>query len=297
MIVEVLKMLDLDSVLESSQIGAILEQNTDRLNPTLRCGVPVRCFLCHGSGRLSTKRLNPRFDRHSVEPQYLIEEKTCPVCNGNRELLLWPERLCFDVPDDVAEKVGKGIPVCNEKFCGFQLGGKEADELNRFPFYCGQPLYVIPESFGETRVYRGNHEDASAACTKLTFLFGRLMKVAILTPRSSSGVREVVNRFRRREIPDSTPMSISASRIADCRDIPMDRYGHPLLKPEKSAVSSPDVLWGNRRMESARQTASRYEGMWIVGAHRSLAAIDKIDLPTLAQHCRDSKSKTTANIK
>ncbi len=276
MIIDTLNLFELNTIVELSRIGVALEHNLDQLQSTQKIGPSVRCFFCRGSGKESNKRNNPAYRPNSASVRYIIETKPCPICDDNGFRPLWPERFCFSMPPEVTKEIGQKIEICEEKFCGFQLGGKQEEELKRFVFYRKKPLYTFPNSFGETRVYAGNHQDQSAACTWLTFMFGRLLSVSILTSQIKGGAEEGLERYHQGEISDTTPMFINVFRIQNRADIPLDLRGNPLLRPVR-----PENF----------DDPPRYDGMLIVGAHSSLSVIAGMDLPALAKRTRNSQSQ------
>lgn len=274
MISDVLKMLKLDTVVELSRMGAILDLNAAKLTPAKSTGVPIRCFFCKGSGKYSKKVPNPQYRPNSAYSRYIIQYKACPVCDGNGKSPLWNERFIFNVPPDVSNEIGEHIKVCPETFCGFQLGGKKSDELNRYVFYRKQPLFTIPYAFGESVVYAGNHQDQSAVCTYLTFMFDRLLGVMILSPYPNDGLEEGLLRYHQGEVSSASPMSIDALRIRDPGSIQVDLRGRPLLKPLRPVNIEDDP---------------RYDGMLVIGYHNCLGVITGMDLPALAERCKQCK--------
>lgn len=274
MIQDVLKMLKLDAVVELSRLGALLDRNAAKLTPAKRTGVPIRCHFCRGSGKYSKKINNPKYRKGSAYSHYLIEYKACPVCDGKGKRPLWKERFCFNVPQDVAQEIGKHINVCPETFCGFQLGGKKSDELNRHVFYRKRPLYRMPYAFGETVVYAGNHQDRTASCTFLVFMFDRLLGVMVLSPYPKGGLEEGLERYHQGDVSSASPMFIDAYRIQDRASVPFDLRGRPLLKPLRA---------------KNYQDESRYDGMLVGGCHSCLGVIAEMDLPALAEKCKQCK--------
>jgi len=274
MISAVLTMLKLDAVVELSRLGAILDRNAAKLTPAKTTGTQVRCFFCMGSGKYSKKVPNPLYKPNSACARYIIQTKACPICDGNGKRPLWTERFCFAVPPEVANQIGEHIEVCPETFCGFQLGGKKSDEANRYVFYRKQPLFTVPYAFGETLVYEGNHQDRAAVCTCLTFMFDRLLGVMILSPYPEGGLPEGLERYHQGEVSKASPMFIEAQRVRDGGTIPFDLRGRPLLKPLRPVNMEDDP---------------RYDGMWVTGSHSTLGVIAGMDLPALAERCRESK--------
>lgn len=275
MISDVLKMLNLDAVVELSRLGAILDLNAAKLTPAKSTGVPIRCFFCKGSGKYSKKVPNPQYKPNSAYARYIIQYNACPVCDGNGKRPLWKERFIFAVPPNIAGEIGKHIKACPETFCGFQLGGKKSDELNRYVFYRKQPLFTIPYAFGELVVYAGNHQDQAADCTHLIFMFDRLLGVMILSPYpTNGGLEEGLQRYHQGDVSNASPMFIEAFRIKDEESVPIDLRGRPLLKPLRPVNIEDDP---------------RYDGMWVIGSHSTLGVIAGMDLPALAERCRESK--------
>lgn len=127
--------------------------------------------------------------------------------------------------------MGKRITAAGEEFCGFHLGGEKKEELDRHIFYRKEPLYVVPNSFGETMFFAGNHQDRAAVCTVLTFMFDRLLGVAVLVPQTAGrprrGARTLPSREDLRRVADLDP----AAELRTARLLPLDRRGRPLLKP------------------------------------------------------------------
>lgn len=271
MIVAVLKSFELDSVVELSRLGAILDRNAEKMSVARRTGYPVRCFFCMGSGKYSKKIVNPQYRPNSAYARYIMKYEACAVCDGNGKRPLWPERLCFTVPPDVKEEMGKRITAAGEEFCGFHLGGEKKEELDRHIFYRKEPLYVVPNSFGETMFFAGNHQDRAAVCTVLTFMFDRLLGVAVLVPQTAGGLEEGLERYHHGKISGASPISIRAARVEDRKALPLDRRGRPLLKPIRPV---------NIQDEPA------YRGMLIMGYHNSLTALTSLDLPVLARRCK-----------
>ncbi|MBS1370910.1 MAG: trypsin-like peptidase domain-containing protein [Lentisphaeria bacterium] len=273
----VLSMWKLDFLIGLSRVGAELEENAGKLAVARKAGFPVRCFFCVGSGKRSVKKTNPQYRPNSACARWIIEYTKCPVCSGNGKRPLWPERVCFTYPKTLEDEAGRHIAASEQKFCGFRLGGSEEEELNRFVFYRKAPLYVIPEAFGETRVYAGNHFDRSASCTMLTFMFGRLLGVMVLTPQiEAGGLEEGLTRYLDGEIADSSPFFVSALRIRGQKAVPVDSRGKPLLKPVRG-----------KRLEDE----PRYEGMWIVGMHSCFGVIAAMDLEDLAKKAAAQKGR------
>lgn len=276
MISAVLNMLKLDAVVELSRMGAILDLNAAKLTPVKSTGASVKCFYCKGSGKYSKKVPNPQYTPHSACARFIIQYKACPVCDGSGKRPVWKERFTFAVPPDVAGEIGERIKVCPETFCGFQLGGKKSDEMNRYVFYRKQPLLTIPYAFGETLVYAGNHQDRAAVCTHLIFMFDRLLGVMILSPYPEGGLDEGLERYHQGEVSNASPMFIDALRLKDGESIPFDLRGHPLLKPLRPVNIEDDP---------------RYDGMWVVGSHSCLGVIIGMDLPALAERCKECKKE------
>ncbi len=274
MISAVLQMLKLDSVVELSRMGAILDLNAAKLTPAKSTGVPIRCFFCKGSGKYSKKVPNPQYRPNSAYARYIIQYKACPVCVGNGKRPLWKERFIFSVPPDVSREIGEHIKVCPETFCGFQLGGKKSDELNRYVFYRKQPLFTIPYAFGESMVFAGNHQDKAAVCTHLIFMFDRLLGVMILSPYPNDGLEEGLQRYHQGDVSNASPMFIDALRLRDGESVPVDLRGNPLLKPLRPVNVEDDP---------------RYDGMLVIGSHSCLGVIAGMDLPALAERCKERK--------
>ena len=175
------------------------------------------------------------------------------------------------------DAAGRHIAEAGQTFCGFLLGGTEQQELARFVFYRKKPLYRIPNAFGETLVFAGNHFDRSATCTALTFMFGRLLCVEIVTPQlEKGGIREGLTRYLKEELSDSSPFYVQAIRIVDRKMIPLDLRGRPLLKPVKP-----------QRMEDDPE----YDGMIVRGVHSCFGAINALDLNSLAEKNRKAQNQ------
>ncbi len=277
MIEAVLKVLKLDFLVEISRIGVLLDEHASSLLSVKREGSPVRCFFCMGSGKNSIKKPNPLYRPKSAYARWVIERRKCPVCNGNGKRPLWSERICFTYPKELEDAAGRHIAEAGQTFCGFLLGGTEQQELARFVFYRKKPLYRIPNAFGETLVFAGNHFDRSATCTALTFMFGRLLCVEIVTPQlEKGGIREGLTRYLKEELSDSSPFYVQAIRIVDRKMIPLDLRGRPLLKPVKP-----------QRMEDDPE----YDGMIVRGVHSCFGAINALDLNSLAEKNRKAQNQ------
>lgn len=206
MIVAVLKSFELDSVVELSRLGAILDRNAEKMSVARRTGYPVRCFFCVGSGKYSKKIVNPQYRPNSAYARYIMKYEACAVCDGNGKRPLWPERLCFTVPPDVKEEMGKRITAAGEEFCGFHLGGEKKEELDRHIFYRKEPLYVVPNSFGETMFFAGNHQDRRRG------LHGPYLHVRPAARRGGSGSAD---RGRPRRGARTLPSREDLRRVAD----------------------------------------------------------------------------------
>ena len=297
MIESVLDLLELDFLADVSRIDTILERHAAELVWTRMGRRQVRCFFCNGSGKHSIKRRNPEYTPQSAGPRWIIERHSCSVCDGTGRRLLWPEQICFSLPENVYDEVKRCIEPEEEPFCGFILGGEMEQELNRFPFYRKAPLYRIPNAFGETLVFVGNHADSNAASTALTFMFGRLLRVQITTPgveTASSGEDitflprpgEVADRPRtvfsvddsRRsfrtpgmQLPGDAAFDVQVVRLDDRKLIPLDLRGNPLLKPIPPPQMEDDPV---------------YDGFLVQAAHPCLRAINVLDLESLARKAK-----------
>ncbi|MPM49158.1 hypothetical protein SDC9_95886 [bioreactor metagenome] len=125
------------------------------------------------------------------------------MCGGSKKRILWKDQLCFVVPEDVIQEIGKHIVVSEKEFNGFHLGETREREMSRFEFYRQKPLYAMPNPFGETLVYEGNHQDRDAACTILTFMFDRLLEVKVIAPgNNASRLREETSTLQQNGGPE-----------------------------------------------------------------------------------------------
>lgn len=184
-------------------IDATLKQNADKLTPIEKRGLSVRCFFCKGSGRYTEKMLNPNYKSNAPSSRYLYKHISCPMCGGSKKRILWKDQLCFVVPEDVIQEIGKHIVVSEKEFNGFHLGETREREMSRFEFYRQKPLYAMPNPFGETLVYEGNHQDRDAACTILTFMFDRLLEVKVIAPgNNASRLREETSTLQQNGGPE-----------------------------------------------------------------------------------------------
>ena len=184
------------------------------------------------------------------------------------------------------DEIGLCIQPEEGEFFGFTLGGVKQQELNRFPFYRKAPLYRIPNAFGETLLFTGNHENPRAVSTALTFMFDRLVCVEVVTPgiqeiRRGDSSRTFVDRVSEGrsagvEIPDNVSFDVRVVRIQDRKMIPVDLRGKPLLKPIPPQEMEDDPS---------------YDGFIARAVHPSLMAINMLDLESLAQKTREARNR------
>lgn len=282
----ILSALKLNFLADLSRINAVLERHVDELSWKRVRKRQVRCFSCTGSGKYSIKRENPDYTPQSAGPRWIIERHSCPVCSGTGRRVLWPDLICFSTPKAVIDEIGLCIQPEEGEFFGFTLGGVKQQELNRFPFYRKAPLYRIPNAFGETLLFTGNHENPRAVSTALTFMFDRLVCVEVVTPgiqeiRRGDSSRTFVDRVSEGrsagvEIPDNVSFDVRVVRIQDRKMIPVDLRGKPLLKPIPPQEMEDDPS---------------YDGFIARAVHPSLMAINMLDLESLAQKTREARNR------
>ncbi|MBS1370909.1 MAG: trypsin-like peptidase domain-containing protein [Lentisphaeria bacterium] len=247
-------------------------------------GAQVRCFACRGGGKISSKRENPNYSKYTATSKYLITNKICSICSGKGQRRLWDDTLQFEMPEEVREVLGGNVRPATQTFGGFTLGGDAETELERYPFYQREPLYRVPNGFGETLVFAGNHADPAAASTTLTFMFGKLVKVEVVSSECAPDREVALRPFLTEPLSDAAPFLVSAFAISKFRDIPVDRSGRPLIKQNRNLSAERPVYGGNDDDDDG--AGMLFEGMLVRGEHKVYRMVSQWDLHKFVPYCK-----------
>jgi len=291
-LLEILNMTDLLNIHKIQKIWAshLGEVEIVKVKP-----FAVACFYCLGTGRKSNKYDNPNFSRQAGGQQTIIETKKCPVCRGDKKIIISGVTEVYKISPELEQKLSNYVFSGNQEFADFEIGGPKAKQLEIGGGYYQNPknlVYSYSNPFGETMLFRGNHSATAAMSTELVFMFGRLVKVKMVFGGifSESDANAMISKFypKNLDLLKKENYTVEYELAGTADKIPLDNRGMPLISLNKAQQNGQtphpngdmgifedkDGSWGNK---SDFAPMPKYESMNITAESKSLPAFLKLD--------------------
>ncbi len=289
-----LEILNMTDLLNLHKIQKIWDSHLNEVEIVKIKPFAVACFYCLGTGRKSNKYDNPNFSRQNGGQQTIIETKKCPVCRGDKKKMISGVTEIYKISPELEQKLSRYVLDGKQEFADFEIGGLKAKQLEVGEGYYLNPknlVYTYNNPFGETMLFRGNHNSTAAMSTELVFMFGRLVKVEMVFGGifSETDANVMISRFYSKNLDllkkENYTVVYELAETAD--KIPVDNRGAPLISlnkaPQNGQASRTDsmgiseikgVSWGT---DSDFAPMPKYDSMIITVESRSLQAIEKLD--------------------
>lgn len=279
---QVLETLELTELLKIYEMQKVWAQHLSEVEIVRIKPFAVGCFNCSGSGRKSYKYDNPAaMQRQSGAPQTVIEYKKCAVCRGDKKVTISDVTKIYKLSPALEQQLGKLVVRGKREFAGFVIGGDAAANLDVGDGYYRRDknlIYRYYNPFGETLLFRGNHEADSALATELTVMFGRVVKVKIVFGGSYNDgeIASLLGQLysEKLNLLKNETFSLKIVPTATIDKVPVDTRGMPLPPSKDVDFLETKAAWDKKPDFSPMPV---YHALTVTAASRSLPVIEKLD--------------------
>jgi|GEM_PF-2063768 len=188
--------LKVDNLILASNLRKVWEANEIKVQTVNTPALSRVCKSCNGSGQVEEARVQRSIREGGA---FAKDYRTCDRCNGTGKIVESREssRQEYDVPVSALESFQNLIRKSKRDFNGFMLGGKSQEEIARFPYY--NRAHLLKKEVNQLEyvyVFKGNHRISEASETRLSFVFGCLLKVQVVIPYSSHAAQYFRNYIK-----------------------------------------------------------------------------------------------------
>ncbi len=188
------KILDANHLILAIRLKEIWEKSEIKAISAEEASCPKTCPDCHGTGKVPKEVQRHRSIRDGGG--FNKEMQKCPSCNGTGQMTerQLASKQEYEIPAETMKSFQECVRTSKRDFNGFTIGGKSGDEIRKFAYYSKDNLlrkYVNQLEY--VYVFKGNHSIPEAAETRLSFLFGCLLKEEIYIPYSQTAATTFTN--------------------------------------------------------------------------------------------------------
>ncbi len=190
------KIMKVDNLILATNLRGVWENSGVKIETVETPARSQICKRCGGSGQVEVTN-----SRRSIRDggSFVKDVHSCSYCQGTGKIVESKEssRQEYQVPAAALDSLQSFIQKSKRDFNGFTMGGKSQEEIARFPYYNRANLLKKEVNQLEyVYVFKGNHRITEASETRLSFVFGCLLKVQVKVPYSSNAVQYFRNYVR-----------------------------------------------------------------------------------------------------
>ncbi len=188
------KILDANHLILAARLKEIWEKSEIKAISVEGASCPKTCPDCHGTGNVPKAVQRHRSIRDGGG--FNKEMEKCSSCNGTGQMTAQQlnSKQEYEIPAESMKSFQECVRTSKRDFNGFTIGGKSVEEIRRFAYYSKENfLRKYVNQLEYVYVFKGNHSIQEAAETRLSFLFGCLLKEEIYIPYSTTAITTYTN--------------------------------------------------------------------------------------------------------
>ncbi len=188
-------LLDANALILAARLKEIWEKSEVRTITAEGASRSKTCPDCHGTGKVPKAVQQHRSIREGGS--FNKEMEKCSSCHGTGQMTeqQLTSKQEYEIPASALKSFQECIRKSKRDFNGFTIGGSSVEEIQRFSYYSKDNfLRKQVNRLEYVYTFKGNHSVPEAIETRLSFMFGCLLKEEIHIPYSQ-GAYQTFSRY------------------------------------------------------------------------------------------------------